>query len=475
MAAATHHISPFSGSWYPGDPADLRALLERVFAESERRIGHYAASRAVGFVVPHAGLVYSGTVAAAVYRQIRALAPERIVLLGFSHHGAERGAWMPSVSSFETPLGTVPVDREFAAALESTGRFGTLEEEQLCDHSVEIQLPLLQWALPTCRVVPIYISRLGREARRAAGRALAELITPGTVVVASSDFTHYGRAFAFQPFPADHDACDRLRELDDSVIDAAGTLDADEFLRVLQETRATVCGYDPVGLMLETVRALESREEIFQETLDYQTSGEITGDFRQSVSYAALGYFPASALDLGPDDQQALLESARRTLAHYLKTGERAPVLPERGSAALERCAAAFVTLHSRGTLRGCVGRRACSEPLSQLVPSLALAAALDDSRFDPVRPGEAELDVEISVLTPMKRILDPRQFRVNEHGALLESGLHHGLLLPQVATERNWGAAEFLEALDRKAGAHRNAHLDPDSRLYVFRAQVIR
>ncbi|HEX8984445.1 MAG TPA: AmmeMemoRadiSam system protein A, partial [Bryobacteraceae bacterium] len=293
---------------------------------------------------------------------------------------------------------------------------------------------------------------------------------------ASSDFTHYGRGFSFQPFPADDAAPVRLRELDESVIDAAGTLESAEFFKVLRATGATVCGYEPIGLLLETLRLVSEPEEIFQMTLDYQTSGEITGDFRQSVSYAALGYFPYRALELDAEDGRALAESARRTLAHYLATGERRPLPSEAaGRPALERRAPAFVTLHSAGELRGCVGRLEAGEPLARLVPRLALSAALEDSRFTPLRPGEAALDVELSVLSPLKRILSLDRFRVDEHGAALNAAGSRGLLLPQVATERNWSAGQFFEALARKAGVGREVYADPSAQVRVFRAQVIR
>lgn len=475
MPASGLHVSPFSGTWYPAGAAELRRLLDRLFAESERRTGGYIPSRASGFVVPHAGLVYSGTVAAAAYRHLRVLKPARVVLLGFSHHGAAPGAWIPEVPALGTPLGEVAVDREFAAALAQDGEFGMKNEEALCDHSVEIQLPLLQFAAPAAKVVPVYVSRMSHETRLAAARKLSSLLGPETAVVASSDFTHYGRGFSYQPFPADEYVAERLREIDEAAIDAAGTLYADAFLAELRSTGSTVCGFEPIGVLLETLRLAGQDEEIFQTTLDYQTSGEITEDYTHSVSYAALGYFPYRALDLGPEDARLLVASARATLAHYLQTGERRPIPPQGGSPALERRAAAFVTLTCRGELRGCVGRKASAEALSTLIPSLALAAALEDTRFAPVQPGDADLELEVSVLSPMKRIASLDDFRVNEHGALLEAGFHNGLLLPQVATERNWTAKQFLEALVRKAGAGRDVYRDPSTRVYVFRAQIIR
>ena len=475
MPAAGVHVSPFAGSWYPADPAELRGLLERLFAESERRTGPYLPPRASAFVVPHAGLIYSGAVAAAAYRHLRVREPERVVVLGFSHHGAPPGAWIPDLSALRTPLGEVSVDREFAAALAEGGAFGRKNEEALCDHSVELQLPFLQISVPAAKVVPVYVSRLTHQARAAAAHKLASLLGPETVVVASSDFTHYGKGFSYQPFPVDEYAGERLREIDEGAIEAAGTLCADQFLAELRTSGSTLCGIEPIALLLETLRLAGRDEEIFQTTLDYRTSGDITGDYTHSVSYAALGYFPYRALDLDLEDQRLLVSSARATLARYLETGQRQPIPPQGGSPALKRRAAAFVTLTSQGNLRGCVGRKASTEPLSTLVPTLTLTAALEDTRFAPVRRGEADLELEVSVLSPMKRIASPDEFRVNEHGALLEAGMNHGLLLPQVATERHWTAGQFLDALLRKAGASRDAYRDPATRLYVFRAQIIR
>ena len=474
MQAAVSHLSPYGGSWYPGDPSQLRELLDRLFESSERRTGRYLAGKPLAFVVPHAGLAYSGTVSAAAYRHLQAEQPERILLLGFPHHGSAPGVWIPDVDAIRTPLGEVAVDRQAVQALLETQHFKRLPESVLCDHSVEIQLPLLQKAAPGARIVPVYVSRLDGQMRESAAGALATWVRPGAVLMASSDFTHYGKAFGFQPFPADEWVAEHLRDLDESVIQAAGSLRQELFLEALRTTSATVCGVQPIALLLATLRLLDGEEEVFQELLDYQTSGEVTGDFKHCVSYAALGYFPHTAFHLGGGEQALLLESARQTLEHYLRTGERNPIPPARETAALERRAGAFVTLHKHGRLRGCVGRRSAAESLFQSIPELTLSAALEDTRFDPVAPSEQGLEVEISVLTPMKRIPDLDCFRLGLHGALLESGRRHSLLLPQVATEAKWKAKQFFDALARKAGLTSEVYRDPATRVYVFRAQVI-
>jgi AmmeMemoRadiSam system protein A/AmmeMemoRadiSam system protein B len=382
--------------------------------------------------------------------------------------------WIPHISAFRTPLGEVPIDREAAESLLDAGPFKLLGEDLLCDHSVEIQLPLLQRAAPGTPVVPIYVSHLSTAAREAAASSLVRWLEPGTVLLASSDFTHYGRAFNFQPFPPDECVAERLRDLDEFVIEAAGSLREELFFEALSTTSATVCGRDPIALLLAILRVLDGCDEVFQDLLDYQTSGELTGDFRHSVSYAALGYYRDSSFRLGDEERQLLVGSARRTLRHYQETGERRPLPPESRPAALERHAAAFVTIWKRGALRGCVGRRCMSEALADAVPSLTLAAALEDSRFEPVARSEEGLELEVSVLSPMKRIPDATCFRVNDHGACVDAVGHHGLLLPQVATERNWTGQQFLDALARKAGVSYGVFGESSTRLSVFRAQVL-
>jgi hypothetical protein len=391
--------------------------------------------------------------------------------MGFSHRGGRRGLFLPEAEAIQTPVGQTLLDAEAMAALLPRPEFRRVEEDLVCDHSVEIQLPLLQRAAPEAQIVPVYVNRPDPLSRAEAARSLASLAGPDTVFVASSDFTHYGRDFGFQPFPVDGRTAGRLSDLDNAVIDAAGSVDSEMFLDSIRETSATVCGVEPIALLLETLRCLDG-PEVFQRRLDYQTSGDITGDYHNSVSYATLGYFPRTSFEIDPDGQALLLASARRTLATYQETGRRKPIPLEDSHPALAAHLGAFVTIYVAGDPRGCVGQVTAVEPLSRLIPELALSAALDDSRFESLTARDTNLTVEISILTPMKRVRDRSAFLVNEHGALLKSGFHQGLLLPQVATERAWDADQFFAALARKAGAHPKVYDDPGAKLYVFRAQ---
>jgi hypothetical protein len=458
------HISPFAGSWYPERRSELERLLEKRFEESSERTGPPLPG-GLGFVMPHAGPEYSGTVAAAVYRALQVLQPEQIVLLAFPHRGRLQGIATPDVEAISTPLGEVAVDRSFAR------EFRPVAEAQVCDHSFEIQLPFLQMSVPGARVTPLYVGDMSAGQRDAAAEVLAEAWRPGMVFLASSDFTHYGKSFGHLPFPTDRKTPARLRELDFEYIDAAGSLDSLLFLQTLGQHRATVCGAAPIALLLDTLRNLTG-EDIYQSTLDYQTSGELTDDWEQSVSYAALGFFRRSSFELGAADREALLDSARETIRRLREDGAREGV-PAKGSASLGARRGAFVSLHRGEELLGCIGNLHGHSPLSEEVAHLALSAALEDPRFGPAALAPGPIDIEISVLTPFRRIRGVQGFTVGRHGAWLKLDKQSGLLLPQVAGERGWKAENFLDALARKSNLWTGAWRDPRAQLSVFEAQV--
>lgn len=468
MTAA--HISPYSGSWYPRQETKLNALLDQVFEDSRRRNGPHVLPGVLGIVAPHAAPGYSGTVAAGAYRHLQAARPARVFILGFSHRAGKRGIAIPDVTSYRTPLGDVAMDESTARALCSTAPFHLEDERDLCDHSVEIQLPFLQRAAPGAAVIPLYVGQLAEAERTEAAEALARTWHPGDVFVASSDLTHYGSGFHYEPFPVDRQIAVRLRELDGSAIDAASSLDSALFFERLSETGATACGSQPIALLLRTL-SLIGGESIFQQELDYQTSGEITGDFTHSVSYAALGYFPRSSFELNEVERNELGSSARATLRHLGETGKRAPV-PARCLPGLAMRAPVFVSLHHAGRLLGCIGRVFHPPPLSEGVPEMTLAAALDDPRrsADEGLPRDAE--IEISVLTPMKLVRGAGAIRIGRDGAYVKCGAHAGLLLPQVAGS-DWTAARFVDALLKKAGLGPRAYDAPGTRFHVFQAQV--
>lgn len=463
MAAV--HISPYRGQWYPERAADLEALLEEKYDCSRQRTGD-SLPAGLGFVVPHAGPAYSGTVAAAVYRTLQEQHPERIVLLAFPHHGLLRGVATPDVNTIATPLGEVEIDRQFA------GEFRIVPESRLCDHSFEIQLPFLQKSVPGARITPLYVGLLSAEERSEAAALLAGAWQDGTVFLASSDFTHYGRDFAHLPFPTDRHTAEHLRDLDFEYIEAAGSLDARQFLDTLGRHEGNVCGANAIALLLEVLRRIDT-VGLYPSTLDYQTSGELTGEWSHSVSYTALGFHSHSAFWIDAEDREVLLDSAGETLHRLREEGNRHGVPASGGSQALRGTRAAFVSLHRGEELLGCIGNLVGRYPLAEEISHLTLSAALDDSRFRPATSAAGPIDIEISLLTPFRRIHSAAEFSLGRHGAFLKLEGRSGLLLPQVAQHRDWTAEDFLRALERKSGLWKDAWRHPKARLYVFEAQV--
>jgi len=466
------HVTPYGGTWYPDCRTDLELLLDDLFESSRQRTGAWLFANPLGFVVPHAGLQYSGTVAAAAYRHIQQLRPRRAMILGFAHRGGPAGISIPNIDEYETPLGEVRVDRQTMERLASRLPFRLVAEERICDHSVEIQLPLLQHAAPHALAVPLFIGHLDAHDRDAAAETLAALCGPDTVFLISSDLTHYGQAFGYQPFPADSKISARLGHLDRGIMDDVASLDAEWFQEAMERSGATLCGRAPIALWLRTL-AFAAGDEVFQQTLDYQTSGDITGDYDHTVSYAALGYFPARSFWVDAAERNLLLESARATLRQLRETGEHRPIPPRQITPGLSRKAGVFVSLHQDGRLLGCLGNRMSCESLAENVPETTLRAALDDPRFPTVLGVDGEIEIEISILSPMKPVRDARAFRIGRHGATLDYGGRQALLLPQVAAGRNWGSEQFLSALSAKAGLGTKGYQSPGARLSVFQAQV--
>jgi AmmeMemoRadiSam system protein A len=179
-----------------------------------------------------------------------------------------------------------------------------------------------------------------------------------------------------------------------------------------------------------------------------------------------------AGMNLNAADKQLLLEVARDSIAARLKGKAATPV--KVSSPVLEECRGAFVSLHRQGQLRGCIGYIDAVKPLLQTVMEMGPAAAFQDPRFRPLQADElADLEIEISVLTPMRLVKSTDEIEVGQHGLYIVKGLNRGLLLPQVATQCHWDRRTFLEQTCNKAGLPPNAWKDPDTQIFIFRAEI--
>jgi AmmeMemoRadiSam system protein B/AmmeMemoRadiSam system protein A len=484
-AVAATRPAAVAGSWYPDDPAALRAQIEEMLATPR------PAADLRALVVPHAGYVYSGAVAGKAFATFDGDHIRRVILLGPSHHRSFAGGALPAsgVASFSTPLGELIVDREAVESLRKDRDFKGPPEAHGPEHSLEIELPFLQVAAPKAAIVPILVgNRTDTEIARRLAEALAPLLDDRTVVVASSDFTHHGTNYGWTPF-AEPGLSAKLVGLGEVTAGRLAAIDPAGFAHQVEVSGDTVCGARPLIVLAELMaHTFEGTGEVLQVT----TSGHVVKRWDNSVTYAAVSFRgawhawrdqpPAGRLgDLTEVQGAEAVALARAALESYLLHGGS---LAEWYASAEERealhaDAGAFVTLNHRGVkvgspgrLRACMGVIEARQPLTEAVVQAAVWAA-QDPRFPRLQAAELDgLEVEVSVLSPAHPVAGPMAIEVGTHGVILEKGRHRALFLPQVATEQKWDRRTMLDYLAQKAGLPADGWRS-GARFEVFTAQV--
>lgn len=274
--------SPFAGTWYPGDPVELARLVDGLLDEGET--GSEGES-VVGLVSPHAGLVYSGAVAAAGYRRLRSEPVDTAVLLGPSHRAFFEALGVYPAGAFETPLGVVDVDARLATdLLETDARFRSMPDVHAGEHGIEMQLPFLQRLHPGCRIVPIMMGSQSRELIAAAALALADVVSRAdgrVVLVASSDLSH-------------HEPRERACALDGEVLRRLEAFDDAALEERLARNHRHACGGGPMVSVMRASRALGAERA---RVVRYGDSGEASGDVAAVVGYvsAVFTFTPSAA------------------------------------------------------------------------------------------------------------------------------------------------------------------------------------
>ena len=464
--------------FYTGDPEELRQEVDSYLAMQSGRtmLNHVAA-----LIVPHAGYYYSGQVAASAYMSVDPKQTfKRIFLLGPSHHEWLDGASVNTEADYyATPFGNVKVDHETAKKLTEDDVFSYRPEAHDREHCLEVQLPFLQRRfgenLPP--IVPIIISTNHYGKLKRMAEVLKPYFTDENLFVISSDFSHY---------PSYEDACEvdaktgKAIETGD-VEQLIATLEANERLK-MRDLAPSACGeFAIITLMLMLDRHYEVRH------LMYQNSGDIDKRNRSRVvgyhSFAILKKDTSSdgqpqndkGFSLSDDDKRMLKEIALQSIKDSLDgkpVAQPSPSLLVSHPSLLEKCGA-FVSLHKHGHLRGCIGHFGEDYPLYEMVAEMARSAAFEDPRFMPVSREELDdIDIEISVLTPMRRIQSIDEFELHRHGIYIRKGYRSGTFLPQVADEVNWTKEEFVGHYSQdKAGLGWDGWRDAE--LYVYEAIV--
>ena len=458
--------------FYTGDARELSEEVDSFLAlhAKDRKYEQVAA-----VIVPHAGYYFSGNVAAAAYQSIADdVQYKRIFLLGPSHHEWLDGASVNTeYDYYSTPLGNVKVDLETARLLTTTDDSDSTDSVFFYqpkahdrEHCLEVQLPFLQRRFDEVPpIVPIIISTNDFRKLQRIAEVLKPYMTEENLFVVSSDFSHY---------PKYEDAC----EVDARTGKAVESGDVERFIAQLEENaRSSVknlatsaCG----ELAIATLMLMMQDGGYEVKHLLYQNSGDIDNhDHSRVVGYHAFAVLRKSEFSLNDEEKRMLKDIALTSIKDSLD-GKRIaqPTLNSQFSILNSRCGA-FVSLHKQGRLRGCIGHFGEDVPLHEIVAEMARAAAFEDPRFMPVTKDELDdIDIEISVLTPMRRIQSLDEFQLHKHGIYIKKGYRSGTFLPQVADEVNWTKEEFVgHCAQDKAGIGWDGWKDAE--LYVYEAIV--
>ena len=452
--------------FYTGDAKELSEEVDSFLAlhAKDRKYEHVAA-----LIVPHAGYYFSGNVAAAAYQSIHYdVQYKRIFLLGPSHHEWYDGASVNTeYDYYSTPLGNVKVDVETAQKLiEADSVFSCQPKAHDREHCLEVQLPFLERRFGEVPpIVPIIISTNDFRKLQRIAEVLKPYMTEENLFVVSSDFSHY---------PKYEDAC----EVDARTGKAVETGDVERFIAQLEENArsgvrnlaTSACG----ELAIATLMLMMQDGGYEVKHLLYQNSGDIDNhDHSRVVGYHAFAVLRKSEFSLKDEEKRMLKDIALTSIKDSLDRKRIAqPTLNSQFSILNSRCGA-FVSLHKQGRLRGCIGHFGEDVPLHEIVAEMARAAAFEDPRFMPVTREELDdIDIEISVLTPMRRIQSLDEFQLHKHGIYIKKGYRSGTFLPQVADEVNWTKEEFVgHCAQDKAGIGWDGWKDAE--LYVYEAIV--
>jgi hypothetical protein len=459
-----------AGLFYPGDAVALSKTVDGLLTGSPE---HYI-PRLKGLVCPHAGYEFSGQTAAIGYKLLAGREVQTVVVMGPSHYALFQGACIPNADAYKTPLGLVPISGK-AKELATVPPF-VLEPRCLVqrpgwwrqapkpapepgqdtpetwEHSVEVQVPFLQKVLKNFQIVPVVI---GEADPAQVAQVLAGRIDDKTIVVASSDLSHY---HTYQT----------AKGLDDSCVKAICAMDVDAM--ATQEA----CGKLPILALLHLARQRGWKAQL----LDYRNSGDVTGEKDRVVGYTAVAFYAPVPENLSAAERKFLLDLARKTLASVTAGGGMPEVAEKDVPPKLAEKKACFVTLTEDGVLRGCIGHLTAMEPLHVAVAENARNAALRDPRFLPVKPDEVDkLKIEISVLTeplplPFSSPEDLlSKLHPNEDGVLLHIGPRTATFLPQVWAQIP-DKVKFLEHLSEKAGCEPSAWRGKDVSVSIYHVE---
>lgn len=451
-----------AGQFYPDDPKLLGNTIEEYLNKVDKKIE----APILGIIVPHAGYPFSGQTAAYAFKQLKDKTYTTVILIGPTHHYSLEHASVAPFDAYRTPLGTIGVDVEVRDELLKSPYIDTIRAAHLPEHCLEVELPFLQKVLEgEFKIVPMLTGSPTWDNCEHLAKAIVGVIDKFEdrqfLLVASSDFYH----------GYDYEECKRTTS---KAAEYIANFDPSGFYHYyvdnLRHDIHIACGAAPITTVLLVAQRMGADKV---ELLHITNSGDVTGRKEgYVVGYASFAILKGKH-GLSLDEKRHLMKIAKTAIERAVK-GEPIPKFDAGGFERLARKQGAFVTINKHGTLRGCIGFIRPIYPLYEAVKEAAIAAALHDPRFPPVTPDELkDLEVEISVLSPMVEVKDINEIKVGRDGLYIVYGGFSGLLLPQVATEYGWDRTTFLEHTCVKAGLPRDCWKEPGVRIFRFTAEV--
>jgi MEMO1 family protein len=460
-----------AGRFYPSNPEELRNTLKSLFEKAKPK----CVDSVLAVICPHAGYEFSGVVAASSYMQIDPNKQfENVFVIGSSHQVSFMGASIYNTGDYVTPLGKVEVNRALADKLIKDYQYFSFNPDaDKNEHSIEVQVPFLQyWMKTKINLVPIVLGTQSAQSCKKIADALRPYFNENNLFIISTDFSHYPKY-------------DDAKGVDKATCDAVLTGSADNLLKALQTNEdknipnlaTSMCGWTSVVTLLY----ITGNDPVYKyNPVIYLNSGDSKyADKSQVVGYWSIAVTQKGKNSASPEfiisiqDKKDLLNIARKTIEMKIRNNKTYEINPSGFSKTLLTPSGAFVTLKEHGELRGCIGLFSSDDPIYKVVQQMSIASSTQDTRFEPVTSAEIDkLAIEISVLSPMKKISSIDEIVLGKHGIYIKKGWSSGTFLPQVATETGWSKDEFLGHCARdKAGIGWDGWKDAD--IYIYTAEV--
>jgi len=481
-----------SGSFYPGGSKELSETVDELLKSASK---HKIDGRLSALIAPHAGYKYSGPIAAESFKQVEGMDFETVVIVGASHRVRFEGISTYPRGYYKTPLGKVQIDEKLSKQIrnlfgyntqeisssekEKEGNFsgtfrlnpqvgsaapsGFYPPAHTIEHSVEVEIPFIQKVLPEAKIVPIIIGSHSADTIQKLSTVFTKIMkNPKYLLVISTDLSHYH-------------SYSEAKKLDNSGLESIEKLDSEGLLEKLKNGETEFCNSIGALSVVISAKSIGANAKL----LMYKNSGDVTGDKSDGVvGYGAVAFSLEEnspkkiELKFSDSEKREMLNIARKSIKKYIDKNEQIDIKPSNDK--LTKKCGAFVTLKINGNLRGCIGYIDAIMPLYQTISQAAVAAATQDPRFKPVNKEELEeIEIEISVLSPLKPVDNIEEIEVGKHGLYMRKEMSSGLLLPQVPTEQGWNRKQFLEGTCRKAGLPLDAWRSSGLDIYIFTAEV--